>query len=127
MGLEFLAHEPRHARMLTKVGIWCGYRGRDEEARSLYERALDADPEYARARAELGFLEFWRGDVNDALEILNRAIESGPDCAPAHFYQAHALRRIGAMKAASEAYRTAVSLNPDFYSDRADAEFRGDD
>ena len=58
----------------------CLYKGGEiEEARGLFEEAIQLDPEFAEALSNLGVLLWESGALDKALEVLNRAAEIGPE------------------------------------------------
>jgi len=56
-----------------------------EEARSLYERALEKEPRWPEALINLGNVHFLRGDLAKAEELYTKAIDLAPGIAAAYF------------------------------------------
>ena len=54
-------------------------QGRHEEARSLYERALEVDPRDVESLHNLGWLHFVQGRHDEARSLYERALEVDPD------------------------------------------------
>lgn len=98
-------------------------KGKLQEARELYERAVEADPEFAPALAELAAvhcLQFTfttdRRDLENGLGYSVRAIEADPANAHAHVWQGYALARLDRHEEALAAELRAMELDPtDFY------------
>lgn len=87
-------------------------RGRYEQAADRFRRAAQAQPQRPAAWVNLGVaLVEWQ-QYGAALSALERALEVAPEFAPAHLARADALRGLGRLTPAVEAYRRAIALQP---------------
>lgn len=87
-------------------------RGRYEQAADRFRRAAQAQPQRPAAWVNLGVaLVEWQ-QYGAALSALERALELAPEFAPAHLARADALRGLGRLTPAVEAYRRAIALQP---------------
>jgi len=90
-------------------------------ARGLYERALELDPGHVDALYNLGSFHLAEGSTDLALALLSRAIEVNPGDTQAHLNRGTALFAEGVSSGqeslfsqASEAFRTAIDLSPQY-------------
>jgi tetratricopeptide (TPR) repeat protein len=103
-----------HPRLLLDVAGLYRQLGRREDARRVYEEVLAVDPD--NADAHLGLcavaLRERRSEAaaHSALDALQRIHQSPV----AHFLLGLALARMNEHERAAEAFRTAISLNPNF-------------
>jgi adenylate cyclase len=122
----------RHDKTQCLEAYDCVLRGREiwmrfspeanQEARRLYEHALELDPDYARAYASLSWtylLEYLEGWTDAPKQALERALEvarRGAEVNPASHSNHLALGRVylymGKHDTAIQALETALSLNP---------------
>jgi tetratricopeptide (TPR) repeat protein len=88
--------------------------GREREARQVYEKALEIDPDNAQAHIGLSRMALRRrkfdGAARWALEALQRTYHD-PE---AHFLLGRALAGLKEYGRAAEAFRAAISCNPNF-------------
>ena len=90
-------------------------KGRDDEARAAYGRALSASPESAFLHRELGLLERKAGRAEQALQELNRAVELDPSDTASLVQIGELLEERNDFAGAEAAYRKAsdVELTPE--------------
>lgn len=93
--------------------------GRPDEARHLYERALERQAEHPGALVNLGNMLYVRGQVEEAAAHYRRATGSAPEYSDAWYNLANVLDDMGAPDAAVQAYERALDIEPDY----ADAHF----
>jgi tetratricopeptide (TPR) repeat protein len=93
--LQDLPPGPFEAERLTQLGTAHILDGRDDEARSCFTRALEADPAHPRALVNLGNVALEAGEVDAAIEHYQRALRVDDDFANAHHNLGVAYRRKG--------------------------------
>jgi serine/threonine-protein kinase len=99
-------------------------KGSLDEARELYERAVDADPTYSAPLSELAAVHGLRfifttdpRELERALAYATRALAADGANAEAHVWNGYALYRLGRFEESLEAERRAMALDPsDFYA-----------
>jgi tetratricopeptide (TPR) repeat protein len=87
-------------------------KGRDDEARAAYGRALAASPESAFIHRELGLLERKAGRADQALQELNRAAELDPSDTASLVQIGELLEERNDFAGAEAAYRKAADVEP---------------
>ncbi|RKH72449.1 tetratricopeptide repeat protein [Corallococcus interemptor] len=85
---------------------------RFDEAAKLYARATEVCPKCANAWIFRGDAALFAGKAEEALGHYRKAAEHNPDDYRGHFFQGHALSRLGRRAEAREAFATALVLNP---------------
>ncbi len=99
------------------------YRKQDNEnAITLYKKAIERDPQYALAYAGIGDAYCQRGDLfgssnewlDSAIAVSRRAIQLAPNLAEGYKALGHAFAARGWSRKALEQYRKAVELNPNY-------------
>ncbi|WP_114813794.1 tetratricopeptide repeat protein [Paraburkholderia kururiensis] len=95
----------------VEKGLTFHHAGRLDEARALYERALQQTPRHADALHLLGVIAMQQARYADALDLMARAIEISPQ---AMYYDnlGCALRGWGKLEAAAESHQQALALDP---------------
>ena len=88
-------------------------RGKVEDARTAYRRAVALMPDYAEAQANLGLVHMLSGDFDGAVSRQVEAIRLDPDLAEAHYNLGNAYSRQGRYVEAVTSYREAIRLKPD--------------
>jgi tetratricopeptide (TPR) repeat protein len=117
--------DPSVAEAHNLRGIALEELGRESEAIEAYRQALSLNPNFKEARDNLSDLEaslyleqgFKHKEVNkyeDVLTEADAAIKIDPSVAEAHNLRGIALEELGRESEAIEAYRQALSLNPNF-------------
>lgn len=78
--LRIIGEKPEHADALTLLGLISMKRGRPEQQREYYERAVRANPKHVLANTNLASMLQDKGDFHGARPMLLRAIEvASPD------------------------------------------------
>ncbi|WEY38669.1 tetratricopeptide repeat protein [Paraburkholderia sp. SUR17] len=95
----------------VEAGLALHQAGRLDEARALYERALQHMPRHADALHLLGVIAMQQTRYADALDLIARAIEISPQ---AMYYDnlGCSLRGWGKLEAAAESHQQAIALDP---------------
>jgi Flp pilus assembly protein TadD len=107
-----------------RQGLEMARGGAFEEARQLFERALElnaADPE---GWNNLGFVLIRQRDFQRGVEAFRRALRLKPDHVEAHRNLAVALERQGKAREAVHHYRAFLGLSGDSHPDRAEVRRR---
>lgn len=73
-----LREDPRNHRVMEKMGQFFLARGRLQEAKEIFRRALEAHPDSLPAHAELGRILLEEGDFEEGIFHLFRALEIRP-------------------------------------------------
>lgn len=99
-----------------------GGRENNQEARQMYEKAIERDPEFARAYAGLSMTHIldWRYDwsadpersLNAALDLAKKAVAMDAGNARAHAALGFAYLYVGHTSLAVSCYERALALNP---------------
>ncbi len=85
----------------------------DGEGMAFVRESASLYPDDAGLRASLGLALLKRGDYSGAVTELERALELDPGSARAAYYLGMAREAIGATDGAADAYRLALSLDPE--------------
>jgi tetratricopeptide (TPR) repeat protein len=104
---DFLAARFNYAQVLTK-------RQKYGAARAQIERLLKHDPANAENRALAATIAVGLGEQEKAIALYEGILAESPDAPDPHLWMGHALKTVGRLPEAVEAYRNAVSLRPDF-------------
>jgi len=131
-----LSHRERRAvhRQPTAIETYeCFLRGRQrmhamqqpqmDEARALYQRAIELDAEYAPAWAGMAMLhallyEWWGSKAEDLAEADRAsrvAMELAPDLADAHLARAYTLSNLRRYDEANRHFEAAARINPNLF------------
>ncbi len=86
--------------------------GKQLEALSAFEKAVQHDPELASAQGNLGVALLQQADVESAIEHLQKAVDLDPGRAEIYFNLGNALLAVNDQQAAASAYRRAFDLDP---------------
>jgi tetratricopeptide (TPR) repeat protein len=95
------AKSPNKARPHNNLGIFLKKKGRLEEARALFQKALQLKPEYASAHINLGATLASLGKLEEAIGHFTRVLKIRPNDAEAHF-------NMGNAKASQRKYEEAA-------------------
>lgn len=101
------------ARALFSQGIAHHQAGKLTEAKSLYRQVLKLIPQQADALHMLGVTEFQEKNYHEAIRLIDKAKTLKPDEHLIHFNLGNALRAMGHLAQAGEAFSTALRLRPD--------------
>ncbi len=99
--------------LLDRAGLMVRL-GRAEDARREYEAALAIDPENADAHEGLCMMAIRRRDADAAVTHGLSAIGASPNRPLPHYLLGRALEMLRDSSGAAQAYRSAISLNPNF-------------
>ena len=110
------------AAALTNLGNLVYRQGEVEEARRLYERALEHDPNQPEARYNLANLLEDLGEIELAIAELRKVCAAAPDFADAHYNLGLMLAQLGGTAQAKQHLERYLEL--DAQSDWADARAR---
>ena len=94
-------------------------QGRLDEARLLYQKALQRQPQHLHALINLGVICLQTQQPQHAIDLFGRALRTDPRNALAHNNLGNALRALAQPKEAIASYERAIALAPD----HADAYF----
>ena len=114
--------QPGNADFHANLGNLLVDLRRLEDAASCFRRAIEIQPGLTRAHYGLGLSQSLAGDAGDAVESYRAAIASAAGHTPGHASgQAaiwndlgRALRALGRLAEAADAFRHAIAINPDF-------------
>lgn len=98
---------------LVAAGVALHRAGRVDDARAMYQRALEQDRDHPDALHFLGVAEHQRGRGKEALALFERALERAPEHPDIHSNLGNVLKLLGRVDDAEAAYREALSLQPD--------------
>lgn len=98
-------------------------RGRREEAKQYFEKAIRFWPQMSSAYHSLGALYFTEGDYAHAAEIFRQAVGKDPQDLMGRFYLGTCLLKLGEYKEAAEQFHTAREVDPT-YREAYEAEAR---
>ena len=94
---------------VTLLGF-CHLSGGDlDEARKMFERALELSPE-PRARQRLGLVHYYAHEFERSLELWSQVLTAEPEKPAAHVDVADALRQLGRIPEAQRHYDAALEL-----------------
>ncbi len=107
--LEKISYE---AELYCSAGEYRQKQGKNDEAISLFEKALQADPEHALSHNNLGYALHSKGKVNEAMVHFRRSIESKPYYSKAHNNLGAALLKQGKITQAITSFDQSISNDP---------------
>lgn len=115
VGEELLKNHPRNPDIYVLMGI-ASLRSRDVEAAKVYLRkAIDLDPDHVEARSLLGWLQMEiRRDYGAAAEQYRKVVKLMPNSPEAHNNLGVALKKMGEMEGAIEAFSRGLALRSDY-------------
>lgn len=113
-----LAKNDTYAETYHNMGIIFRFQGDLDEARRLFQKAIDMQPDFASAYVNLALVERDAGRSDESAALLDRAVAADPDCAEAYAQRAVAYRLAGRFEQALEQYEKALSLsdNPIYWN-----------
>jgi len=109
---EKAARHPGEPHLLNEYGNQLIRKGRVEEARAMYVRALRLDPRFAIGWNNLGVADAALGRLGRAAHAYRQAIRIAPDYAWAHYNLGAAYDSRGRYKKAILSYEKAYELDP---------------
>ena len=109
-----LERAPQHARLLLHLALALEQLGETERAADAYQRVLESDPDDVVSMNNLAVLLSELGrDLDHALSLVDRAISRYPELSALHDTRGQVLAAMGRAGDATQAYETAVSLQPE--------------
>lgn len=114
----FLSNLPDEPDILALKGEIAFRGGLFREARTLYERALEADPETARAHYGLGKLALGKMQAAAAVELFRRAVQLDPSEPIYHLGASDAWAIEGDLDEQTRHLRAYLALDPTYDADR---------
>jgi tetratricopeptide (TPR) repeat protein len=104
--------ESGNLQQLLRQGLGLQQDGRLEEAKSVYQRILQAEPDHADANHLLGLIAYQGGDPEAAIGLINRAIRSNPRVYGYYSNLALILVEHGRYEEAVACCSTALTIDP---------------
>ncbi len=103
---------PLDAKAWNNLGSELARSGKSQDARPMFERALEINPNYPEAHNNLGGVLYNRNRMDEAIEQFSAAVRLKPDYAAAHLNLGLALHNRGRLQQAVEQYLEAIRLDP---------------
>jgi tetratricopeptide (TPR) repeat protein len=107
------ANEKEEARRLNNAGVSRYHAGDYEQARELFEQAVDRDKSFAEAFNNLGLCLTELNEHEDATVAFETAIELNPDLGPGYNNLGYVLFKQQNYEAAIEMYKEAIGRSHD--------------
>jgi tetratricopeptide (TPR) repeat protein len=85
-----------------------------EKAGGVYEKLLEDTPNFPEAEVKLSYISYRFGDQEEALRLAKSALASGAGGAEAHKNAGLALEAMRKVEAATQEYRAALTIKPDY-------------
>ena len=114
VAFERVAKADPSAITFYNLGTLYMKRGKTDDARAAFERALQLKADYADANNSLGALMAQNGDVPGAIQRFRAALAAKPQFADAMNNLGFALFQTGDAAQARELYEKALALQPEF-------------
>jgi predicted CXXCH cytochrome family protein len=108
-----LAERPDDASLLTSMGFAAQKRGEIQQAKLLYEKALEKDPLATVAAANLGVIAAQTGDLDRAISLWKFAFDHQPERSAIGINLAKALCTKGKPDEAKREINRVLEFNPD--------------
>ncbi|QYZ67376.1 MAG: hypothetical protein OI74_07500 [Gammaproteobacteria bacterium (ex Lamellibrachia satsuma)] len=96
----------------VKLAVKLHREGQVDDARTLYQRILEAAPTQPDALHYLGVLQHQAGREEEAVKLIRGAIKSNPAYREAHNNLGNVLKELGRLDEAKAAYRGCLALDP---------------
>jgi len=110
--LAAIRAQPRNPSLHRKLGSLYEVLGRDSEAGTAYQKAIDAAPTNEEGYAYWGRLLIGHGNFTQAIELCERALRMLPNSAQIHLVFAQALRGVRELERAETHLKQAISIDP---------------
>ena len=94
----------------TYWGMALRASARHEEAREIFERAIETDPTSPNGYNQLGLMYLEEKKWDEAAENFRRAIDASPQWSNYHYNLGRALRGAGKLKEAMDAFKKAIDI-----------------
>ena len=111
---DTLAKNPNCGVAYSDLGNVLFKEGKWDEARTLFQKAVEIDPTYVDARYNLGNAFFQRGQWNEAVEQFQKVVEMDPHYARAHNNLGIIFVQKGQMEEAVAQYQQASEMDPNY-------------
>ncbi len=95
---ELLHEKPEHYEAINKIGVIFARKGKAQDAKICFEKALQFDGLYAPALVNLGNLELEAGDLKTAEVYFKKAIEADLDYPMSYYGLALISKKQGDLK-----------------------------
>ncbi|MEG4283600.1 TIGR04372 family glycosyltransferase [Microcoleus sp. A006_D1] len=102
------------AKTLNQLGKVMANQGKLEQARELYQEAINVDPNLIEPYYEQGNILVKYNKINEALESYKKAIAIKPDWAEAYVTIGDALLQQGKLEDAIQSYEKTIALKPEW-------------
>ena len=103
---------PGNPRAHYNLGLAYAERGRLDEAKKEFEKALELDPSHAKARNNLGLIYDQQGRSEDAIREFHLALKLNPDNADVHYNLGLIYGRQGRLNDAIMEFQISLKINP---------------
>ena len=104
--------DPAHFQALNLIGLANQQLGRELEALSAFERALEVKSNHPLTHSAAGASALKLGQIAVAIEHLNNALTLAPSDTQALINKGIALHKLGRLNEASRVYLQAISVDP---------------
>lgn len=109
--LEGISRNTKSPLLLNNHGVILKKKGRIEDARIEFERALNLDPTFSLSLANLAEYYFLKNDLESAEEKTNSALKYDENRAELHALHGQILLRQRKYRESAEAFERAIELN----------------
>jgi tetratricopeptide (TPR) repeat protein len=109
---DCVAKSPNKARPHNNLGIFLKKKSRIDEARALFQKALQLKPEYASAHINLGATLVRQKRLEEALDHFAQALRIRGSFPEAHYSMGNVLALLGRIDEAQDHYQKALEVNP---------------
>jgi len=107
-----VAQQPNDIPALVQLAHLYGYRGEEDQAIALYERAVRADRAQVVAATNLGTYLIKKGRATEAMSLWSDVLARSPGLEIARMNLALALRLAGDIRSAEQTLKGGLDLNP---------------
>ena len=112
---DVVKKSPDKARAQNNLGDALRKRGRIDEAKNHFLKALQIDYDYVEAHNNLGVVLALNRNFDDAIKHYRTAIKTRPRYVDAYYNLGNALNQKGDVEAAIHCYQKVLKLNPGFF------------
>ena len=105
---------PKDAEALNDLGFALRQNGQLKDAEKYLKQAIEAKPTMGEAHANLSVVYYDQSNWADALSEAQKAVKANADQAIFRCVLANALSKTGDLKGASQEYKMAIQLKPDY-------------
>ena len=111
---DCVAKSPNKARPHNNLGIFLKKKGRINEARVLFQKALQLKPEYASAHINLGATLVRQNRLEEALDHFAQALRIRGSFPEAHYSMGNVLALLSRIDEAQDHYQKALEAHPEY-------------